>query len=168
MAAEARRIAAELSAAGIRTRVDDQTATGFGRRVTDWELKGVPVRVEIGPRDLKEGVVTLVRRDARGKEPVPAAGLAGAVGELLEASRPACWPRPRPSATPAPRPWRPSRTPSRPGGPGSRASRGSAVGDEGEDRLAEHGITVRCLQRPDGGVPDDLEGPLVAVVARAY
>ena len=43
-----------------------------------------------------------------------------------------------------------------------------AVGDEGEDRLAEHGITVRCLQRPDGGVPDDLEGPLVAVVARAY
>ena len=65
VADEAHRIAAALTAAGIRTRVDDQTATGFGRRVTDWELKGVPVRVEIGPRDLKEGVVTVVRWSSR-------------------------------------------------------------------------------------------------------
>ena len=35
----------------------------FGRRATDWELKGVPVRLEVGPRDLAEGEVTLVRRD---------------------------------------------------------------------------------------------------------
>ena len=37
--------------------------TGFGRRATDWELKGVPVRIEVGPRDLADGQVTLVRRD---------------------------------------------------------------------------------------------------------
>jgi prolyl-tRNA synthetase len=43
-----------------------------------------------------------------------------------------------------------------------------ALGDDGEAALAEQGITVRLLQRPDGGVPDDLEGPLEAVVARAY
>ena len=45
----------------------------------------------------------------------------------------------------------------------------SAVGDDGEDRLAAEGITVRCLQRPDGTVPDDYdEGDLRAIVARAY
>ena len=168
VADEAHRIAAELSAAGIRTRVDDQTATGFGRRVTDWELKGVPVRVEVGPRDLKEGVVTVVRRDVRGKEPVPAAGIAGAVGELLEAVQAGLLAEAEA--------FRDARTAAvatiedavEAGRTGFARIPWDAVGDEGEDRLAEHGITVRCLQRPDGGVPDDLEGPLVAVVARAY
>jgi prolyl-tRNA synthetase len=45
----------------------------------------------------------------------------------------------------------------------------SALGDDGEDRLAAEGVTVRCLQRPDGTVPDDYdEGDLRAIVARAY
>jgi prolyl-tRNA synthetase len=45
----------------------------------------------------------------------------------------------------------------------------SAVGDDGEDRLAAEGITVRCLQRADGTVPDDPdEADLRAIVARAY
>ena len=44
-----------------------------------------------------------------------------------------------------------------------------AVGTEGETRLAASGVTVRCLQRPDGGLPGtDDEPDLVAVVARAY
>ena len=49
----------------------------FGRRATDWELKGVPVRIELGPRDLAEGVVTLVRRDTGDKEPVALDGVVG-------------------------------------------------------------------------------------------
>jgi prolyl-tRNA synthetase len=168
VADEARRIAAELSAAGIRTRVDDQTATGFGRRVTDWELKGVPVRVEIGPRDLKEGVVTVVRRDVRGKEPVPAAGIVRAVGDLLGAVQAGLLAEAEA--------FRDARTESvttiddavEAGKAGFARIPWEAVGDEGEGRLAEQGITVRCLQRPDGSVPEDLEGPLEAVVARAY
>ena len=45
----------------------------------------------------------------------------------------------------------------------------AAVGVEGEARLAQDGVTVRCLQRPDGSLPDDPdEKDLVAVVARAY
>src|SRR3546814_5072563 len=56
-------LAAELKAAGVKVRVDSQVATSFGRRATDWELKGVPVRIEVGPRDLNEGLVTIVRRD---------------------------------------------------------------------------------------------------------
>ncbi len=67
----ARTLAAELAAAGVRARLDDQVAQSFGRRATDWELKGVPIRVEVGPRDLAQGQVTLVRRDTGVKVPVP-------------------------------------------------------------------------------------------------
>ena len=51
--------------------IDSQTAVSFGRRSTDWEIKGVPVRVELGPRDVEEGVGVLVRRDTSEKTPVP-------------------------------------------------------------------------------------------------
>jgi prolyl-tRNA synthetase len=45
-----------------------------------------------------------------------------------------------------------------------------ALGPDGEDRLAQHAVTVRCLQRPDGSLaePGDAEGDLVAVVGRSY
>src|SRR5438270_135500 len=64
-------LAAELVAAGHRVELDDRVDTSFGRRAVDWELKGVPVRAEVGPRDRAEGNVTLVRRDAGTKEAVP-------------------------------------------------------------------------------------------------
>jgi prolyl-tRNA synthetase len=64
------RLQRELLASGTRVRVDDRTDVGLGRRLTDWELKGVPVRLEVGPRDLAAGVVSLVRRDRREREPV--------------------------------------------------------------------------------------------------
>ncbi|WP_217912815.1 proline--tRNA ligase [Miltoncostaea marina] len=168
VSAEARRVAEELAAAGVRARVDDQTSTGFGRRVTDWELKGVPVRVEIGPRDLAEGAVTLARRDARTKETVPAAGLATAVPALLEEIQDTLL---REATA-----FRDSRT----ADVGSideaieAARTGFAripwdrVGDDGEDRLAEHAITVRCLQTAEGTVPGDDPRDLRAIVARAY
>ena len=44
------------------------STSSFGRRSVEWELKGVPVRIEVGPRDLKEGNVTVVRRDTGAKE----------------------------------------------------------------------------------------------------
>ena len=59
----AERLAAELRAAGVRAQLDAATEQSFGRRVTDWELRGVPVRIEVGPRDLAQGMVTVVRRD---------------------------------------------------------------------------------------------------------
>ena len=51
----------------------------------------------------------------------------------------------------------------------ARIRRG-ALGDDGEDRLAEHALTIRCLQRPDGSLaePDDAEADLTAVVGRSY
>jgi prolyl-tRNA synthetase len=167
--AEARRVADALKAAGLRVRVDDQTATGFGRRVTDWELKGVPVRVEIGPRDVGEGVVALARRDQRSKETVPGAGLAERVGALLEeiqegllAEATAFRDERTTEVGSVEEAIEAART-------GFAVLPWSAVGDDGEDRLAGEGITVRCLQRPDGTVPDEYdEGDLRAIVARAY
>src|SRR5215217_4805378 len=57
----------ELNARGIRTRLDDNVDQAFGWRATDWDLQGVPIRVEIGPRDLGENVALLYRRDTRDK-----------------------------------------------------------------------------------------------------
>ena len=63
-ATAAERLVDELEAAGVRVELDARVDVSFGRRSVDWELKGVPVRLEVGPRDLAEGVVTVVRRDA--------------------------------------------------------------------------------------------------------
>ncbi|MDX6644724.1 MAG: prolyl-tRNA synthetase, partial [Miltoncostaeaceae bacterium] len=76
-------LAADLRAAGLRAELDARADVSFGRRAIDWELKGVPVRVEVGPRDLAEGKVTLVRRDRGEKVSTPVAAAAGRVGELL-------------------------------------------------------------------------------------
>ena len=73
-----------LRAAGIRVHVDDRTDTPFGRRAVDWELKGVPVRVELGPRELAEGRATVVRRDTREKSPVALESVAGTASGLLD------------------------------------------------------------------------------------
>src|SRR5829696_3280250 len=77
----------ELKAAGVRAQLDARVDTGFGRRAVDWELKGAPVRLEVGPRDLAAGTVTLVRRDTGTKEPVPVDGAARAVPDALEAAQ---------------------------------------------------------------------------------
>ena len=72
--ARCRELTDELVAAGVRAHLDDRTDMNFGRRATDWELKGVPIRLELGPRDLANGEVTLVRRIAGDKAPVAAHG----------------------------------------------------------------------------------------------
>jgi prolyl-tRNA synthetase len=59
---KARELAAELRAQGFRIRLDDRDRTP-GFKYSDWEMRGVPVRIEIGPRDLQSGSVTVVRRD---------------------------------------------------------------------------------------------------------
>ena len=76
-------LVAELKAAGVRVRLDAQVATSFGRRATDWEIKGVPVRIEVGPRDLAEGHVTIVRRDTGEKRTVPVGEVEHRVTNLL-------------------------------------------------------------------------------------
>ena len=158
-----------LRDAGIRVGFDDRVDTPFGRRAVDAELKGYPVRVEVGPRDLAAGNVTLARRIDGSKTPVAIADAVSAVtsaltedqqrlyddalafresrtvdvttlGDALEAAQTG-WARV---------PW-------------------SAVGVDGEAEANGKAITVRCLVRPDGVVPDSEDEPdLIAILARSY
>src|SRR3954451_6337819 len=73
----------ELTTAGVRARLDDRTTQGFGRRATEWELKGVPVRLEVGPRDLESGRATIVRRDSGAKESVALDAVSTTAAALL-------------------------------------------------------------------------------------
>jgi prolyl-tRNA synthetase len=164
-----RRIADDLRASGVRVTVDDRTDTPFGRRAVDWELKGVPLRIEVGPRDLENGVATVARRLFGGKTPVRldtvidevTTALSGEQQRMLDDAAAARDARIATVSTIedaveaaavgwARMPW-------------------SAVGSEGEAKLGESAVTVRCLQREDGSVPDSgTEDGLVAFLARSY
>jgi prolyl-tRNA synthetase len=168
--AAATQVVDALKAAGVRVALDARPGLSFGRRVTDWELKGVPVRVEVGPRDLAVGNVTLARRDTGEKVTAPLAEAAARVPALLDDVQAGMYEQAlalRDSRTAdvtsladaieaaatgfARLPWR-------------------LVGDEGEARLAAESLTVRCIQNADGTLPtgtDDTDD-LVCLVARAY
>lgn len=76
-------IADELRAAGIRVQLDNRDQSP-GWKFNEWEMKGVPVRFEIGPRDIENGVVTYCRRDTLDKESMAMDGIAQATVQLLE------------------------------------------------------------------------------------
>lgn len=76
-------IAAELKGRGISVKIDDRDNVRSGFKFAEYELKGVPVRLAIGPRDLADGTVELARRDTLTKESVPAAGIADRIERLL-------------------------------------------------------------------------------------
>lgn len=169
VAEAAHRLSADLQEAGVRVVVDNRTDMPFGRRAVDWELKGVPLRLELGPRDLAAGQVTVANRLSGGKQPMPLDGSSAAVADLLAIEQAAMLDGARASRDArtsdvasvseaveaceqgwARLPW-------------------SAVGETGEDQLALSGITARCLTRADGSVPaSDTEADLVAYVARSY
>ncbi len=158
-----------LRGAGIRVGFDDRVDTPFGRRAVDAELKGYPVRVEIGPRDLAEGNVTLARRTSGTKSPCPVENVAAQVIAALEADQRALYDEALAR--------RVARTVDvdtveeaiEAAGTGWARVPWSAVGVEGELKANGSAITVRCLVRPDGGVPDtDDEPGMIAVMGRSY
>jgi prolyl-tRNA synthetase len=81
----AERVKKELGA--FRVKLDDRKELTPGFKFNDWELRGVPLRVEIGPKDVQNGTLALARRDMpgrAGKSFVPQANAAAQVGEMLE------------------------------------------------------------------------------------
>ena len=74
----------QLQAAGIRVKLDDRDHLSPGWKFNEWELKGVPLRLEIGPRDIEKGVATYMRRDTFEKGILPLNSLAEGVRALLE------------------------------------------------------------------------------------
>ena len=80
------RVFAELKAAGIRVKVDERDNVSSGFKFNDWEMRGVPVRLEIGPKDVEKGSVALARRDIPGRDGksfVPQTNLAETLNQLL-------------------------------------------------------------------------------------
>jgi prolyl-tRNA synthetase len=163
------RLRDDLKTAGVRVKLDDRADIPFGRRAVDAELQGIPIRIEVGPRDLAAGNAVVARRIDGTKSPVALAEVVNAVttalkadqarmyddalafreantvdvktlGDAIEAAQTG-WARV---------PW-------------------SAVGTDGEAEANGKAVTVRCLFRPDGTMPDsDDEPDLVAILARAY
>jgi prolyl-tRNA synthetase len=159
----------QLRARGVRVSLDDNVAQAFGWRATDWDLQGVPIRVELGPRDLADNAAVLYRRDTRDKAKV---GLDDVVDEAqrltgriqsdmfeaatarrdatvtdcttLEQARDAA------QTGVARLPW-------------------ALIRNAGERDLATGGLTVRCLRLSDGSLPEtDHDADALAYVARAY
>jgi prolyl-tRNA synthetase len=169
VAEAAARVRTDLVAAGVRAELDDRTDTPFGRRAVDAELKGIPVRVEVGPRDLVDDSVTVVRRIAGGKAPVSLRALVPTVTAALAEDQDSLY-----AAALAHRDARTSAvTTIEEAAEAARTGWATipwaTLGVEGEERLAASTVTVRCLTMPDGSVPPS-EGAdgVLAVVGRAY
>jgi prolyl-tRNA synthetase len=159
----------ELNARGVRVSLDDNVGQAFGWRATDWDLQGVPIRVELGPRDLAEHAAVLYRRDTRGKDKMGIDNVVDEVQRLTSriqtdmfdaatARRDAAisdcttldHARDVAQTGVARLPW-------------------ELVGTSGEEDLATSGLTVRCLQLGDGSLPEtDHDAGVLAYVARAY
>ena len=98
---------ARLAAAGVRVKMDDSDQS-FGWKAAEYEMRGVPLRVEIGPKDMEKEQCCIARRDTGEKTIVPLAQLEEAVARLLDEVHHTCTPWPR-------RTWRTTPSPPRPG-----------------------------------------------------
>jgi prolyl-tRNA synthetase len=81
---KAREIQQQLITAGIRVMLDDRDSQTPGWKFSEWELRGVPLRLEIGPKDIEKSSVLIARRDTREKIPVLMDGLVDRLRELLD------------------------------------------------------------------------------------
>jgi prolyl-tRNA synthetase len=170
------RMRRQLQEAGIRVKLDDRENLSPGYKFNDWELRGVPVRVEVGPRDVANHSAVLSRRDQpgkAGKQFVPQENLVPAVSDLLETIQKALLER----ATT----YRDKHTFE----PRSQDEFGEAIGkglarvwwagdNDDEKRVQEEtGATLRCfpLEQPGGEGRCFYTGKTarrVAIFARAY
>jgi prolyl-tRNA synthetase len=162
------RVATSLLDAGVRVEVDRGRGS-FGRRVTDWEIKGVPLRVEVGPRDLAQGIVTVVRRDTGEKSPRALGAVAGEVPLMLEAFQHDLYASALSYLHDNTHDVRTVAEALDAAKDGFARLAWDEVAGAGEIELNAQAVSVRCLQRRDGSMPtSDEEGDLVCIVAKSY
>ncbi len=87
------RLEAELQGLGVRVKLDDREGMSPGWKFNEWEQKGVPLRLELGPKDLEKGVALLADRLGDGKEELPLEGLAAQIPARLDAFHDALYQR---------------------------------------------------------------------------
>jgi prolyl-tRNA synthetase len=83
ISAVAKKIKADLESEGISVKYDDRDTNKPGWKFADYELKGVPVRIAIGPRDIENSTVEIARRDTLEKETIPSTTIIDHVSKLL-------------------------------------------------------------------------------------
>jgi prolyl-tRNA synthetase len=164
-------IATELRRPGLRVSVDDRTDIDLGTRTAKWTVKGIPFRIEVGQAELLAESAVLIRRlSGARRTTVP-------LRELYTRVAPALIEDEQRAMLHDARVERDARIVSVDTVAEARdaAATGwarvpwSALGEAGEAELARSGVTVRCLQRRDGSVPDSDDDPdLVALVARSH
>jgi prolyl-tRNA synthetase len=158
-----------LKAVGVRVGYDDRVDVPFGRRAVNAELRGYPVRLEVGPRDLAAGNVVLVRRYDGSKTPTPLDGAVAAVQAALEADQKALLDEATRRTEERTAEVKTLAAAIEAAADGFARVPWSKVGPDGEAKANEVGVSVRCLTRADGGVPDgEDEKNLVAYLARSY
>ena len=81
---EAKKIQDVLTDVGIRTQLDDRDQVTPGFKFHDWELKGIPIRIEIGPKDVAKNQVVMARRYNQTKDSISIDKLSGAIAAELE------------------------------------------------------------------------------------
>jgi prolyl-tRNA synthetase len=159
----------DLRRHAVRVELDDHLEISLGRRIVDHELRGVPLRIELGPRELEAGEAVVARRARSSKETVTLRGLAARVPQMLSDDQQSLL-----REATALRDERTHRAKTLQEAE-EIASNGfariswRACGQKGEARLAYAGISVRCLLRADDQPVDDPDDDAVeALLARAY
>jgi prolyl-tRNA synthetase len=165
----ATRLVEDLLQEGVRAELDAHTDVSVGRRIVDWALRGVPVRVELGPRDLESGQVPVALRARGEKRPYALDELARAMRGVLEAEHAELLRQATALRDRLTRPVRTVEEAAEQTREGAARLPWAVLGANGERRLLADGVSVRCLVREDRQTVDDPDaGGVEAIVARAY
>jgi prolyl-tRNA synthetase len=159
----------ELARAGVRVELDDRAEVSVGRRITDHELRGVPCRIELGPRDVAANQAVVARRARADKEALALQAVVHEIPRMLVDDQRELLAQATTLRDERTRPARSLGEAREIAGDGFARIPWRTVGATGEERLAQAGVTVRCLVREDGQPVDDPGADGVeALVARAY
>jgi prolyl-tRNA synthetase len=159
----------ELERAGVRAELDDRVEVSVGRRIIDHELRGVPLRVELGPRDLAASQAVIARRARSEKETRTLRTLVDDVPQMLGDDQTELLSQATTLRDERTRPAQSVDEAEEIASEGVALLAWRACGANGEERLAQAGVSVRCLVREDGEPVDDPDADGVrALIARAY
>src|SRR3984885_11335754 len=165
----AKALVGDLQRRGPRVELDDRVDISLGRRITDHELRGVPVRVELGPRELAAGQAVVARQARGSKDTVALPELQEALPRMLEDDQHALLEQATASRDRLTQRAQTVEEAKEIAGKGFARIAWRVCGSDGEDELARSGISVRCLLREDGRPVDrPADDDVEALVARAY
>ncbi len=159
--ARAEAITNDLRRAGVRAELDGRTGIAFGRRSIEWELKGVPVRLELGPRELDDGQITLVERHSSRKSTTPLTSVVESVRHALTLAQRCLFDEARMRMQERTVLAADLETALEAAQHGFAQLPVNALGQIGEEWLNARGVSVRCLTQDETGARQ-------AVIARAY